>query len=179
MVRASLAEGPRPVSSIEAAVKLTGEAKEAFVGQLQFGNGKEVEDNAMREAMKAAEAGLVEMDLKVSDELLEQAFERSRRVTAEYAKTFYLGAILIPTRPPRTPAGSPSMLEISTPFLSPSPHCAAWALAACEFVISIQADPRCSPALLISRLRGPEWARAGGVAVLFSRRGCTECTGPA
>jgi len=95
VVRASLAEGPRPVSSIEAAVKLTGEAKEAFVGQLQFGNGKEVEDNAMREAMKAAEAGLVEMDLKVSDELLEQAFERSRRVTAEYAKTFYLGTKLM------------------------------------------------------------------------------------
>jgi hypothetical protein len=119
VVRASLAEGPRPVSSIEAAVKLTGEAKEAFVGQLQFGNGKEVEDNAMREAMKAAEAGLVEMDLKVSDELLEQAFERSRRVTAEYAKTFYLGAILIPTRPPRTPAGSPSMLESRLPSYHP------------------------------------------------------------
>lgn len=115
----SLAEGPRPVSSIEAAVKLTGEAKEKFVGQLQFGNGKEVEDNAMREAMKAAEAGLVEMDLKVSDELLEQAFERSRRVTAEYAKTFYLGAILLPLTPARYTHRVDPHARISTP---PSYH---------------------------------------------------------
>jgi hypothetical protein len=100
-VSSSLAEGQRKVSSIEAAVKLTGEAKEAFVGQLQFGNGKQVEENAMREAMKAAEAGLVEMDMDVGEELLEQAFERCRKVTAEYAKTFYLGVSTVSPASPR------------------------------------------------------------------------------
>jgi hypothetical protein len=39
--------------------------------------------------------------MDVGEELLEQAFERCRKVTAEYAKTFYLGVSTVSPASPR------------------------------------------------------------------------------
>jgi phytoene synthase len=64
---------------------------EGLAGMLEFGKGKEVERRALLKSIETAEGPTREYNLEVDADLLENAYERCRQVTAEYAKTFYLG----------------------------------------------------------------------------------------
>ena len=58
-------------------------------------NGKEVELFALKACVKRQESGQLAPKMNVVPSALEPAFERCREVTAEYAKTFYLGTKLM------------------------------------------------------------------------------------
>ena len=58
-------------------------------------NGKEVELFALKACVKRQESGQLAPKINVVPSALEPAFERCREVTAEYAKTFYLGTKLM------------------------------------------------------------------------------------
>ena len=58
-------------------------------------NGKEVELFALKACVKTQESGQLAPKMNVVPSALEPAFERCREVTAEYAKTFYLGTKLM------------------------------------------------------------------------------------
>jgi len=64
---------------------------EGLANSLDMGMGKEVERRALLKTIETAEAPAREYTLDVDPDLLETAYERCREVTAEYAKTFYLG----------------------------------------------------------------------------------------
>ena len=58
-------------------------------------NGKEVELFALEACVKRQESGQLAPKVNVVPSILDPAFERCREVTAEYAKTFYLGTKLM------------------------------------------------------------------------------------
>jgi phytoene synthase len=58
-------------------------------------NGKEVELFALEACVKRQESGELAPKVNVVPSILDPAFERCREVTAEYAKTFYLGTKLM------------------------------------------------------------------------------------
>lgn len=55
-------------------------------------NGREVEQFALQCCVKRQTAGLFAPAPSIPQDMLDQAYERCREVTGEYAKTFYLGA---------------------------------------------------------------------------------------
>mmetsp|Transcript_35943 Transcript_35943/g.49890 ORF Transcript_35943/g.49890 Transcript_35943/m.49890 type:complete len:413 (+) Transcript_35943:140-1378(+) len=72
----------------------TQEAEEVLTDTF-IGNGKEVENFALDCAIKTAALGERNLKLNVDEEVLEAAYQSCNNVTAEYAKTFYLGTKLM------------------------------------------------------------------------------------
>jgi len=102
-VTASLAEGRSPSTSEYASgggphgsfKVVAAPMAEGLASALDLGKGKEVEARALRLAIETANGPRRNLGMNVKDELMDAAYERCREVTAEYAKTFYLGTKLM------------------------------------------------------------------------------------
>lgn len=89
-VNASLMEPPNELNITAAALE-----KAADWSRDLLGRGKEVEDNALKACMEAAESPCPNWNCPLQQEILDAAYERCGEVTGEYAKTFYLGTKLM------------------------------------------------------------------------------------